>query len=137
MDILNIVKALLKITDDAQDTILTLYVSMVEQSILNYCNIKEVPEALNYVWANMVVDMHRENLLLPDVNAPGEDAPDEIAESKIASISEAGRTVSFDTKESKAKQNVEKLTALQEIIGERVSKITELNRYKKLYRVGD
>lgn len=32
-------------------------VKEVEQSILNYCQIPRVPVALNYVWANMSVDL--------------------------------------------------------------------------------
>ena len=31
----------------------------VEQAILNYCNISEVPTELRFVWANMVVDYYR------------------------------------------------------------------------------
>ena len=34
-----------------------LAVGEVEQVIKNYCNIDEVPEALNYTWANMAVDL--------------------------------------------------------------------------------
>ena len=35
---------------------LQMLIEEVELSILNYCNIAEVPEALKFVWANMVVD---------------------------------------------------------------------------------
>ena len=38
---------------------LQMLVEEVELSILNYCNIAEVPEALKFVWANMVVDYWR------------------------------------------------------------------------------
>ncbi len=31
----------------------------IEDVIKNYCNIKEVPEALKYTWANMTVDLVR------------------------------------------------------------------------------
>lgn len=34
-----------------------LAIGEVEQSIKNYCNIDEVPEALNYIWANMALDL--------------------------------------------------------------------------------
>ena len=38
---------------------LQMLVEEVELSNLNYCNIAEVPEALKFVWANMVVDYWR------------------------------------------------------------------------------
>lgn len=38
-----------------------LAVGEVEQVIKNYCNIDEVPEALNYTWANMAVDLIKYN----------------------------------------------------------------------------
>lgn len=38
-----------------------LAVGEVEQVIKNYCNIDKVPEALNYTWANMVVDLIKYN----------------------------------------------------------------------------
>lgn len=34
-----------------------LAIGEVEQVIKNYCNIDEIPEALNYIWANMAVDL--------------------------------------------------------------------------------
>lgn len=33
------------------------FIEEVEQSILNYCQIPRVPTQLNYVWANMAVDL--------------------------------------------------------------------------------
>lgn len=38
-----------------------LAVGEVEQVIKNYCNIDEIPEALNYTWANMAVDLIKYN----------------------------------------------------------------------------
>lgn len=45
-----------KLTDPPADDVLENYIEEVKQSILNYCNISEIPEALRYVHANMVVD---------------------------------------------------------------------------------
>lgn len=45
-----------KLTDPPEDSVLEDYIDEVEQSILNYCNISKVPDALLYVHANMVVD---------------------------------------------------------------------------------
>ena len=62
LEIVKIVKAKNKrITDTARggqdDDAIMLAVQEVEQSILNYCQIPRVPTALNFVWANMSVDL--------------------------------------------------------------------------------
>lgn len=51
-----------------------LAVGEVEQVIKNYCNIDKVPEALNYTWANMVVDLIKYNY--ESNNSGGEVAAD-------------------------------------------------------------
>lgn len=51
-----------------------LAVGEVEQVIKNYCNIDEVPEALNYTWANMAVDLIKYNY--ESNNSGGEVAAD-------------------------------------------------------------
>lgn len=58
-------------------------VKEVEQSILNYCQIPIVPVSLNYVWANMTVD-----LILFDIemNHKPEDLMDAMDVSDISTI---------------------------------------------------
>lgn len=52
----------LKIIDAAITKLdIQLAVMEVEEVIKNYCNIDEVPEALNYTWANMAVDLIKYN----------------------------------------------------------------------------
>lgn len=58
MTITEIAKSKLKNVDVSDDEI-QIALDEVEQVILNYCNIYEVPEALNYTWANMAVDLIR------------------------------------------------------------------------------
>ncbi|MBG9548343.1 head-tail connector protein [Cytobacillus firmus] len=45
-----------KLPNPPDDNELESHIEEVAQSILNYCNISEVPEALRFVHANMVVD---------------------------------------------------------------------------------
>jgi len=116
-DFLSTVKVLLGITDDTKDTELTVYVDMTKQTILNYCNRSDIPEALNYTLCQMCADSYRD---VTNLSAKGE------VNGNVSSISEDGRSVSFSS-------GAEFKTALED----RITRTTELNRFKKLYRLGD
>ena len=56
MTVLEIVTA--KVNNDLIPTIdIQMAIDEVEQVILNYCNLKTIPDALNYTWANMAVEL--------------------------------------------------------------------------------
>lgn len=112
---LKTVKVLLGISDGSQDEILQVYIAQGEQGILNYCNIKELPSALHYTLCQIVVDLYRENTALNKNGA---------VVGNVSSISEDGRTVSFSGVESLKMQ-----------INDKITRLTELNRYRKLYRI--
>lgn len=57
--VLEIVKSRLKITDDTDDTSINSYITEIGWRILNICNRSDIPEALIYVWASMVIDVLR------------------------------------------------------------------------------
>ena len=114
-DYLKTVKVLLGISDDSADEILQIYITQAEQGILNYCNIKELPSALHYTLCQIVVDLYRENTALNKSGA---------VVGNVSSISEDGRTVSFSGVES-----------LKVQMNDKITRLTELNRYRKLYRV--
>lgn len=88
LDVVKIVKAKNKrITDTsngglADDDIL-LNVKEVEQSILNYCQIPRVPPQLNYVWANMSVDLILYHI---EMNNKPEDPLDALDVSDLSSV---------------------------------------------------
>lgn len=65
------------------DNDILLRVEEVEQTILNYCQIPGVPPALNYVWANMTID-----LLLYEIemNNKPEDPLDGLDVSDLSSV---------------------------------------------------
>ena len=113
-DYLSTVKILLGISDESADIILRVYLSMTKNSILNYCNIKELPSALDFTLCQMTADVYRENT---SKNKAGSVA------GSVSSISEDGRTVSFSS-----------ATEIQALIEDRVTRTRELNRYRKLYR---
>lgn len=54
--VIGLIKRKLKGTEMSDEDI-TLAAEEVEQVIVNYCNIKSVPDALRFTWANMAVDI--------------------------------------------------------------------------------
>ena len=114
-DYLSTVKVLLGITDADKDAVLSVYIDMTRQEILNYCNRSDLPEALNYTLCRMTADAYRD---ITTAQSNGE------INGNVSSISEDGRSVSFSS-------GAEFKTS----ITDRVTRITELNRYKKLYRL--
>lgn len=114
-DYLNTVKVLLGIGGEEFDAVLPVYISMVKQSILNYCNISELPEELNYTLCQMTADTYR------DVTAGQSNGE---IKGNVSSVSEDGRSVSFGSGAD-----------LKTAITDRITRTTELNRFKRLYRV--
>lgn len=56
-DVVTIVKTRLGITDEVSDGLIDSYADELEQRILHYCNIEEVPVGLKFVWASMTVEL--------------------------------------------------------------------------------
>lgn len=114
-DFLSNVKLMLGISDDGANEILRLYVDITKDEILSYCNISELPSALNYTLCRMAADSYRDNL---KNNSTGG------VVGNVSSVSEDGRSVSF-TNGSEIKTD----------IADRITRTHELNRYRKLYRI--
>lgn len=114
-DFISTIKSMIGISDESLDAILRIYVATVTQSILNYCNIDELPSALNYTLCQMVADTYNE---MKSRSGTGS------VVGNVSSISEDGRSVSF-TNGSEFKVAID----------DRISKTRELNRFKKLYRI--
>lgn len=55
-DIFDIVKIKIGNQLEVADSYLACLIDEMGQEIKNYCNIKTIPDALKYVWANMVTD---------------------------------------------------------------------------------
>ena len=109
------VKMLLGISNSDTDEVLLMYIAVATQEILNYCNINELPSALNYTLCQMVADLYKDNKKSNASNA---------VVGNVSSISEDGRSVSFTNG-----------TELKTDIQDRITRLTELNRFKKLYRI--
>ena len=88
LEIAKIVKAKNKRITDMEnggldDELLLLNIKEVEQSILNYCQIPRVPPQLNFVWANMSVDLI---LYIIEMNNKPEDPLDSLDVSDLSSV---------------------------------------------------
>ena len=85
MEMLPTVKLLLGIDpdDDTQDALLTLYIDIVTREVLTRTNRLELPAELEYLVAQMVAGLYRENNAASGGSAP------------VSSVSEGGRSVSF------------------------------------------
>ena len=80
LDVVKIIKAKNKRITDMEhggltDDEIMLSVLEVEQSILNYCQIPGVPPQLNFVWANMPVDLSLFNI---EMNKTTKDTLDDL-----------------------------------------------------------
>lgn len=110
-EMLEICKTLLPKDIQISDNLLSLYIDIIYQRILNYCRRKDFPEALKYTACQMVIEMIVETqTILSD-------------DSRVSSISEGDRTVNFDT------------AGVVIQADEKISKKSELNEYRKLYRI--
>ena len=114
-DYLSTVKVLLGVKDDSLDNDLSMYISLTRESILTYCNIRELPSALNFTLCQMTADTYRES--------QGKNSVGSVS-GNVSSVSEDGRTVSFSSG-----------AEIRASIEDRISRTSELNRYRKLYRI--
>lgn len=88
LDVIKIIKAKNKRITDMKSGGLTdeeilMNVQEVEQSIINYCQIPGVPTQLNFVWANMTVDLILYSI---EMNNKPEDPLDGLDVSDLSSI---------------------------------------------------
>jgi len=86
MEVLDIVKA--KLDNPPSDDRLAMYIEEVGQAIKTFCNREDIPDELQYVHANMVIDLIR----LENKNNPE-------SSQVVKSIKEGDVQVTFDTAE--------------------------------------
>lgn len=101
---------------EIDNTTLPLFLDLTKQSILNYCNISELPSALYFLTCKLCAESIIENSKISNNEVTGQ----------VASITEDGRTVTFTNSSTEQYANV---------VNDKIPHLTELNRYKKLYRI--
>lgn len=89
-------KLLLGITDDVKDIVLQFIIADVEETIMNYCNTKEVPEGLYMIAYRMAIDLYRNENLGNEESALG----------SISSISEGDTSTSFRSNATEFKDSL-------------------------------
>lgn len=116
-DYLSTMKVLLGMdaNDDSKESILQLYWDITVQSILNYCNISELPSALNYVACELACDAYRDSGAKNDVGG---------IVGNVSGVSEDGRRVEFGN-----------AAYVKTYLNDRITRTRELNRFKKVYRL--
>lgn len=135
LDVVKIVKAKNKrITDmdngGLSDEEILLNVQEVEQTILNYCQIPRVPVQLNFVWANMSVDLI---LYLIEMNNKPEDPLDSLDVSDLSSV-KIGDTSVFVGDKYRSNQRSRILQSHNANLDELVTNYTQqLNRFRRIY----
>lgn len=75
----------ISVSDTSKDTVLMFLLANVEETILNYCNLKELPDGLLFAAYRMAVDLYR-----------NEQIGSEEAGKSVSSISEGDTSVSFN-----------------------------------------
>lgn len=109
---INKLKSLLGIenTDSTKDNILLFIMDDVNETILNYCNITELPQGLEHTALRMAVDLYR-----------GEDFGNEDSPTSISSLDEGDTKVQF---KNSIDENL-KDTLLKDYM-------PQLNRYRRI-----
>lgn len=135
LDVVKIIKAKNKrITDmdngGLSDEEILLNVQEVEQTILNYCQIPRVPVQLNFVWANMSVDLI---LYLIEMNNKPEDPLDSLDVSDLSSV-KIGDTSVFVGDKYRSNLRSRILQSHNANLDELVTNYTQqLNRFRRIY----
>lgn len=86
--------------DTPSEPLLKITVDEIEQTILNYCNINEIPKELTYTFANMVVDLFRYEdefikATIVSVEGEEEEAEPDVNTGNINSIRVGDTTITF------------------------------------------
>lgn len=134
LEVVKIVKAKNKRVTDMErgglnDEEILLNVKEVEQTILNYCQIPRVPPQLNFVWANMSVDLI---LYLIEMNNTPEDPMDGLDVSDLSSI-KVGDTSVFIGDKYRSNQRSRILQSHNTNLDELVMGYTkQLNQFRRI-----
>lgn len=99
---------------DDDDELIKLLIDIVTQAILNYCNLNVFPPELEGTLVSIVAELYNDVMNMP-----------ELGTLPVSSVSEGGRSVSFDV--SKVQYGL--------MIDDKLAKRAILNKFKRLYKV--
>lgn len=62
------VKALLNLKDNTRDELLSFYIDLIRDEVLNYCNLEDVPKKLENLIIKILLDFYTKNIASNDKN---------------------------------------------------------------------
>ncbi|OHW62174.1 phage gp6-like head-tail connector protein [Andreesenia angusta] len=98
---INKIKTLLNITDSSQDELLSLYLDIVKQKVLNYCNREDIPSGLELIIVEITADEFRAKTRKNAIES-GEET------GAVSSIKRGGMQINYES--SSSESNYNKLT---------------------------
>ncbi|KMY49229.1 phage head-tail connector protein [Peribacillus loiseleuriae] len=119
-NILAIIKRRLKLSDDSLDDLIMDYIEQIEWKIKLYCNVSEIPEALKFVWASMVIDILR-------IEHPNEEAIAANVSEAINSVKLGDTTIGYGNKGNEVTSTSKR--SMDDIV---LNYSPELNRFRRL-----
>lgn len=113
-----VVKLRLGLADESLKPLIETYIEEIENRIIHYCKIKEIPDGLKFVWASMVIDAVRVEL----------SSVDEIADS-----TDSGESIKIGDTSTSPSQKTGVINTSKSVIDTVVLNYRiDLNRYRKL-----
>nr|WP_113756537.1 DNA-packaging protein [Brevibacillus laterosporus] len=116
--VLALVKLRMGLVNDSLDLLINSFIYEIERRILHYCNIAEIPEALQFVWSSMVIDALR---------------IDQATLNEVAATTAGSESIKIgDTSISPGKSDGVTSTSKEVIESVVLNYRVDLNRYRKL-----
>lgn len=101
---------------EQNEELIKLLIDIVTQAILNYCNLNVFPPELEGTLVAIVAELYNDTMNIPQAGTL-----------PVSSVSEGGRSVSFDV--SKVQYGL--------TIDDKLAKRAILNKFKRLYKIKD
>lgn len=131
--VVNIVVAKLTAEHIAVPDDLVMSVMEVEQAIMNYCNIDEVPSALRFTWASMVADYCRWIAELSRQKTSTAKPSPSASAVALSSLKEGDTSLGFSVDTESASNQASKAHSLSGVLDKFVLNYADaLNRFRRV-----
>lgn len=115
----------------ASPTDLESYIEEVEMSILNYCNLNQVPKELKFVWVNMVIDYVK--WIAQQASATDAVPKKSSTPTVLSSLKEGDTTIGFSADTSSVEYQASNAHKLENVLDKIVMNYEDsLNRFRRV-----